>query len=353
MSAPLALITGAAGFIGRSTVREFVQRGWRVCALIHRHSAPDLEAPALRAPVHIVRGDVTEFASLQAIFRDAAQNQGRRFDAVIHCVGRASDVGRDADFRRANFESVRHLVELMKQFDIGRFVFVSTTDVYGLRDFSGEPEDALTLPAGLRHPYPRYKFAAERFIRKQLPPERYAIVRPAAVWGVGDSTLTPRIVSHLRRWPWIVHFGRWRGCNRWPLAYVRNVTAALFLAATSPDAAGQTFNVLDSERTTIDAFCRMIASVYFPDRTYRSITLPLWLGLVMGGFISGISNALRLEKPFTDPTAYAARSVAANLDFDNGRFVDLMKRNGMRLVTREEGMEELQKGVEDLVSPDQ
>ena len=40
------LVTGAAGFIGLNTVREALRRGWRVDAVIHRTSHPELDALA-------------------------------------------------------------------------------------------------------------------------------------------------------------------------------------------------------------------------------------------------------------------------------------------------------------------
>jgi nucleoside-diphosphate-sugar epimerase len=161
------------------------------------------------------------------------------------------------------------------------------------------------------------------------------------VWGVGDPTLTPRIVQFLRRWPWIIHFGKWRGRNRWPHAHVRNVAAALFLAATLPDAAGQAITVVDNERTSLDEFYRIIAAIFLPGKKWRSITLPLWAGKIFGRIVSGISNTLHLDHPFADPTFYALHHVGSDLDFCNERFQRLLARGGRRPVTREDAIAEL------------
>jgi nucleoside-diphosphate-sugar epimerase len=169
---------------------------------------------------------------------------------------------------------------------------------------------------------------AEKWLRANLPPERYAIIRPAAVWGEGDPTLTPRFRAFLETSPFIVHFGKWRGQNRWPLAEVRTVAAANCLAAVLPEAAGRAINVLDSARTTIDAFYRQIAAQYFPERRFRTITLPYALGAALGGTVSAISNVFNLKHPFTDPSLYALRSVSHNLDFSNERLRGLFARAG-------------------------
>jgi nucleoside-diphosphate-sugar epimerase len=161
------------------------------------------------------------------------------------------------------------------------------------------------------------------------------------VWGAGDRTLTPRIVAFLKWSPWIVHFGRWRGRNRWPLAHVRNVARAIFLAATVQDAAGRAFNVVDDERTTIDEFYRILAGVYLPHKTLGTVVLPFWFGQCIGAVVSGISNILNLDRPFMDPSYYALYSVSHNLDFDNGRIKALFNRAGCPPVTREAGVNEL------------
>ena len=164
-----------------------------------------------------------------------------------------------------------------------------------------------------------------------LPKERYALIRPAEVWGEGDPTLMPRFRTFLAASPFIIHFGPWRGRNRWPLAHVKTVAAANYLAAVRPEAAGQAINVLDSAHTSIEAFYRLVAARYFPDRRFRSVTLPYGCGLVLGGLVSGVSDLLNLSHPFTEPSLYALRSVSHNLDFSNARLLDLFACAGEAL----------------------
>lgn len=353
---PTAFITGAGGFIGRYTVAEFLRRGWRVLALLHRRPAPpDFAAPERNGHLLVLRGDAADFPLLRALLRAGLAAAGSPgLEAIIHCAGRASDIGRRCEFRRANFEAVQTQVRLARELDVGSLVFVSSSDVYGLRDCHGEAEEELPLGARPRNPYPEFKIAAERLIREQLPPSRYALVRPSQVWGGGDPTLTPRIVAFLRHSPWIVHFGRWRGRNRWPLAHVRNVAAALFLAATHPEAAGQAITVLDEERTTMEEWYRLLAGIYLPQKKFRSVALPLWLGRAFGLPVSALSNLLNRERPLTDPSYYALFAVSHNLDFGRQRLAALFKATAYRPVTREAGLQELRdslRGQADMVHP--
>ena len=308
------MVTGAAGFIGLNTVRELVRRGVYVYAVTHRRSHPELTAFAESGALHLHQADLSDAAQVRAAFVACPA-----LDAVIHCAGRATDVGWAREFRKANYESVVNLGLLCRETGVGRFVFVSTTDVYGMRDFHGESEDALPFDKAARNPYPRFKILAEKWLRANLPAEQVSIIRPAEVWGEGDPTLLPRFRAFLAASPAIVHFGRWRGRNRWPLAHVKTVAIANFLAAVRPEAAGLSINVIDPAFTSIETFYRQVAARYFPVRCYRSITLPYGCGWVLGGLISGVSNLLNLNHPFTDPSLYALRSVSHNLDFSDAR----------------------------------
>lgn len=340
-SSNVALITGGAGFIGGYTVQEFVEQGWHVLALVHQRISPELEALETAGSVTLLRGDAADCTSLEEAVLGEVTRRELHVDVVVHCAGRASDVGRRHEFRRMNFEALQHMAALTQRLEADRFVFISTTDVYGLHDFHGEREDELPLEQQPANAYPEFKIAAEKWLRQTLPPERHAIIRPAAVWGPGDPTLTPRAVDFLRSSPWIIHFGPWRGRNRWPLAHVRNVATAIYLAATLPGAAGQAINVLDSEVTTMDEFYHLVAAIFLPQRRFRTLLLPRWVGIFFGSFVSAISDALNLAHPFTDPSLYAVYSISSNLDFSNQRLLALFAEGGRQLTTREEGVEEL------------
>jgi nucleoside-diphosphate-sugar epimerase len=335
------LVTGAAGFIGGHVVESFLKSGWRVFALVHRRRSARLERLADR--IGILEGDVAEPDSVRAVLAACCQ-AGEGPPVVAHCAGRASDVGRDREFRRANYESVVHLGEAVLRGEAERLVFVSTTDVYGILDHTGTDEDSTPLRAVPDNPYPRYKIQAEDWLRAHVPPERWTIIRPAAVWGEDDPTMSARVVSFLRISPVIVHFGPWRGRNRWPLAHVRNVAETVRLGAERPESRGLAINVLDSEWTSVDEFYRLLARAYFPGRRYGTLSLPRWLGWPFAATVSGISNLLNLSHPFTDPSRYALEVVSRNLDFANGRWLALMRQAGVEPVTREQGIAELTAG---------
>lgn len=303
-------VTGAGGFIGLHTVRRFVAAGWHVHALVRRGLPEELRELERQGRISLLRLDMTDFPRLRRAVAALPP-----LEAIVHCAARASDVGRDAAFRKTNFEAVRELATLALQRGDGVFVYISTTDVYGLRDFNGEGEAELEFDRAARNPYPKYKIMAEDWLRNNMPPERYSIIRPAAVWGRDDPTITRRMRDFLRLSPWIIHFGPWRGRNRWPLAHVERVAEAAYLAATLAEAKGCAFNVLDPDFVTMDEAYRRVAREYFPHRRFRTLCLPLWCGLLIGALSSAAAWLGNMEQPPWDPSLYALRSVSCNLDF--------------------------------------
>ena len=311
------LVTGAGGYIGSNAAEYFMKRGFEVTGTIHRKAAERF----LRSGAKKAEADLCDPVSLERLFTE-------KFDYVIHIAARASDVGRDELFRSSNFEAVKHLADLSMRNGVKRFVYLSTSDVYGLHDFHGESEEELPFDHTVRNPYPKYKILSEEWLASHLPPERFSCVRPCVVWGNGDTTITPRAIAYLRSSPFVIHFGRWKGKNRWPLAHVENVCRMLYAAMILPEAGGRGVTVLDSRRTTLSEFYRNLAEEYLPGKPYREICLPGWTVRPAAWVSTILSTALNWETPLFDPSLYALETIIHNLDFSNARMLDWLKKSG-------------------------
>ena len=335
------IITGATGFIGAACVREFLAHGWRVTALGHRRSAGRLEGLRGRPGLDLASCSITDRDALVRVLAERIATAGGTCRALVHCAGRASDVGRDASFRAANLAGVQNVTHAVNRLGIGRLIHLSTTDVYGVRDFHGADE---TTPQenNRRNPYPKYKILAEEHIRRSLSPDRYVILRPAFVWGPGDTTVLPRVVAFLRASPVILHFGFWRGRNRWPLAYVGNVARVAHAAATSDAALGEAYNVVDPEPITMDAYYRLVIGLCLPgQRPKRSLTVPLPLAWPVAALSTALSNLLDRQHPIYDPSLYSLRHVAHSQDFSGAKVVRLLERCGWTFIDRATALAEL------------
>ena len=197
------LLTGAGGYVGSNAAEYFVRKGYRVVGTVRNKVADRLRTSG----AEIRSADLTDARAMEALFDGP-------LDYVVHVAARASDVGRDAWFRAANYDAVRKLAGLAMARGVRRFVYLSTSDVYGLHDFNGEEETELAFDEKAKNPYPKYKILSEKWLAENLPSERFSCVRPCVIYGRGDTSITPRTVAYLRDSPLVFHFGRWKGQNR-------------------------------------------------------------------------------------------------------------------------------------------
>lgn len=301
------LVTGAGGFVGFNVVKMYSEYGWRVLALVH-HNIPS-ELYNLNN-VEVVKGDVTsEEFMLQFI---------GKCDVVAHVAGLAKDIGSDEKFRKLNFEPVKYLSKIPKD----KLIYISSSDVYGIKDHNNADENTALLEYP-KNPYPRYKIMSENWLRENCP--KYVIIRPAAVWGEGDLTLEKRVIDFLEVSPYIVHFGKWRGECRWPLANVKNVAKTVVAVSETDKFDNEAITIIDPEKTTIDEYYRQIASKYFPQKQFKTLCLPFWTGKLIGFISTTLSNLLKLKDPIFDPTFYAVHHVSSNLDFSSDKMLEAMQ----------------------------
>ena len=309
MSNKKVLVTGAGGFIGLNIVKEYLNAGWFVYALVHKNIPDELSS---LNNVAIIQADITSANFMDKLVLG--------IDVVVHAAGLASDIGSDETFRKINFEPVRYLCDV----PLSKFIYLSSSDVYGIKDFN-DADESTPLCEYPKNPYPKYKIISENWLRKNCPVP-YVFIRPAAVWGEGDKTLENRVVEFLRTSSFIVHFGKWKGQNRWPLANVKNVAKTIVAVSETSEYDNQAITIIDSKKTTIEEYYRSIAKKYFPDKKFKTVTLPFWIGKLIGLISTVLSNLLNKRQPIFDPTFYAVHHVSSNLDFSSMKMEKILRQ---------------------------
>lgn len=242
----LNLVTGATGFIGSHLVEALIARGESVRALVR----PTSQKAFLRElGVEIRIGNLWDNAALAA----AAQGAQR----VYHCAALVSDWGLEADFRQTNVNGVRNVLAAAKRANVSKFIFLSTSDVYG---FPGRPVDESEPLSPRGFPYADTKIEGERLVwnhRRRLDFPA-CILRPATVYGPRSGLMAERMVTALRarRMPLIDGGEHVAG-----LTYVGNLVDAMLLAADDPDSVGEAYNVSDGSDVTWGEYIRNLATL--------------------------------------------------------------------------------------------
>lgn len=242
------IITGGAGFIGHNVVRHLEAMGHE-CIIIDSvtdYGFVDKEELSylyserrkrIRASVHHV--DLRDYKAMEDVMRTFS------FDAhgVIHLASfpRQKVFARDplvgADVMGP---ALMNLLELTKNYKVPKFVYVSSSMVYG--DFrDGVKEDAECNPAGQ---YGIMKYMGERLVRDYSSRGAfdYTIVRPSAVYGeydVEDRVVSKFMLAAMRDQTITVC-----GANEsLDFTHVDDVALGIALAATQDVANGNTYNI--------------------------------------------------------------------------------------------------------------
>ena len=164
------LIVGC-GYVGLSLGALLVRAGYEVIGLRRTRSA---EAEMLAAGVHPVIADVTVPASLHQL--------SGSFDWVIQCT--AAGGGGPQEYRRIYVEGTRNLLSWLAANSLTRFVYTSSTSVYGQSDGSWVNEESPTVPGAETG---RILLEAERLLLEayRLSGLPATILRLAGIYGPG------------------------------------------------------------------------------------------------------------------------------------------------------------------------
>lgn len=230
------LVTGATGFLGGYLLRELREYGYDVYA-VGRNERKGSFITGNGIVFYCV--DFTDRYSLEMCF-------AKGIDYVIHAGALSSPWGAWSDFYINNVVGTEVVCELCVDYNVKRLVFVSSPSVY-----TGVPEDRLNIKEteydknNELNYYIKSKLMAESIVRK-FTSETFetVIIRPRGLFGIGDSSLVPRLLeTNARKGIPLI-----RGGNAViDITCVENVANACVLALSASDVSGEIFNITNLE----------------------------------------------------------------------------------------------------------
>jgi UDP-N-acetylglucosamine 4-epimerase len=251
------LVTGAAGFIGSHVTRALLADGHEVVGLDdlstgHLHNLP-AGAPAWRFVLGDVRDPSICFKEMDGVA------------AVVHLAGRNSVPRSLADPRSAlevNVVGGFHLLEAARAARVGRFIYASSSSVYGDDPSLPKVESQLRRPLS---PYAASKASFEHLAQAWSRSWGMSTIglRFFNVFGprqdpAGDyAAVVPRFVeAALDRRPPVIHGD---GSYTRDFTFVDNVVHSVRLSLDAPDAGGAVINVACGGRVSVFDLWRAIA----------------------------------------------------------------------------------------------
>jgi UDP-glucose 4-epimerase len=154
----LAVVTGAAGFIGSHMVDLLVANGYRVHALDNLATGrrENLDHHAGNPDVRFEVCDLREIPTDHAAFRDA--------DYVIHFAGIGDivpSIERPTEYLSANVQGTVRALEAARQAGVKKFVYAASSSCYGLAQ---ELPTSETAAISLQYPYALSKYMGEEAV---------------------------------------------------------------------------------------------------------------------------------------------------------------------------------------------
>ena len=173
------LVTGGAGYVGSVLVPLLLEAGYTVRVLdllIYGRQVFDGISAADRSRLEILQGDMRDETLLRQSLAGC--------DAVIHLACISNDPSFELDpglGRSINYDAFMPLVDIAKESGVQRFIYASSSSVYGVKEEQNVTED---LPREPLTDYSRFKAMCEDELEKRRAPGFTTLtLRPATVCG--------------------------------------------------------------------------------------------------------------------------------------------------------------------------
>ncbi len=273
---PRAVVLGGAGFIGSHLVDRLVREGWSVVVV------DDVSTGTWDNGTSWPAAQVARFAHDISLPLPFSLLKGPSVDVVIHLASPASPL----HYRRLSLETLRvnsigteRALALCQDLD-ARFVYVSTSEVYGDPDVSPQPEEywGRVNSVGPRACYYESKRFGEALTIEYVRRTKVSacIVRLFNCYGprmlLEDGRVVPNFMAQaLRREPLTIYGS---GLQTRSFCYVDDMIEALYRVTRSKALSGEVLNVGNPEEITIAELARLVADIAESPLMLRYLPLP-------------------------------------------------------------------------------
>ncbi len=269
------IITGATGSLGSSLVRYFAAQGHEITASGRSEYPPQ----KLLDIADYIRADITQKLKFP------------KADACIHAAALSDDKAKYADLYKANVIGTKQVLKASKS--CSKFIYVSSSSVYIpsdklLSEFDAGDRNGLKLSA-----YGKSKLEAEALIRKANIRTDAFILRPRALYGIGDKMILPRMFKLIKNGKMQVPGGL---KARASMTHYQNFNRAVELCLQSGKSGINTYNVSDNESyTLLDAMRKFTQALYgkqLPEKQIPVFVLRFLSVFKIGGITPLLVRAL-------------------------------------------------------------
>jgi dTDP-glucose 4,6-dehydratase len=266
------LVTGGAGFIGANFLRYVVEAhaDWDVTNLdkvTYAGNLENLQGLEKERRYHFVRGDIADRKTVDGLL-------GQKFDAVVNFAAE-SHVDRsilDADpFIDTNIRGTQVLLEGARKHNVGRYLQVSTDEVYGSREHGQFTESSPLDPSS---PYSASKASADLLSLAYFKTHHTPVIITRCTNNYGPyqfpEKLIPLVITNALEDKTIPVYGTGMNVRDW--IYVIDHCRAID-AVLQRGKPGEVYNVAgNTEKTNLDLVKAILSHLGKPESLIRFVT---------------------------------------------------------------------------------
>lgn len=190
------LVTGGAGYVGSVLVPELLKKGYKVTVLdaFWFWNSPEEYVKAIEAEnntnLTVVKGDLRNKADINRALNGA--------ESVIHlaCISNDPSSELNPQFTHSvNYDGSINIIDLSKANDIKRFIYASSSSVYGIKE---EPNVTEELELQPLTQYSKLKVEIEHYLMHRIDETfKGAVIRPSTVCGYSPRQRLDVVVNIL------------------------------------------------------------------------------------------------------------------------------------------------------------
>jgi NAD dependent epimerase/dehydratase len=252
------LVTGADGFIGSHLTELLLEKGYKVRALAQYNSFNNwgwLEDVAKNGNLEIITGDVRDPHFCKSFTQE--------IDIVFHLAGLIaipySYIAPDS-YVGTNVLGTLNMCQASRDNGVGRFIHVSTSQVYGTAQY---------VPIDEKHPkHPQSPYAASKIGADAMAMSFYhsfdfpvSIARPFNTYGPRESArdIVPSIITQLVAGKKTLKVGDLTPTR--DMSYVRDICKGIWLIAENDNTVGREINICSNSEISMAEVLHKIKSI--------------------------------------------------------------------------------------------
>jgi len=171
------LVTGGAGYVGAVLIPKLLAKGYKVKVVdLYMYGDGVLDSVKANPNLKQIKGDIRD--------KELLEKEIPGIDAIIHLACISNDPSFELNpalAKSINYDAFIPLVKIAKKNKVKRFIYASSSSVYGIKDEEKVTEELSLEPLT---DYSKYKMLCEEvLIKEKVPGFTILILRPSTVCG--------------------------------------------------------------------------------------------------------------------------------------------------------------------------